>query len=159
MPIQVGETLPSVDLHEGTPKDKVNILDLFKGKTGVLFGVPGAFTPGCSKSHLPGYIEDFQKFKDKGVDIIVCVSVNDAFVMTAWGENTGAGGKVRMLADPTGEFVKAIDLAFDATPVLGNVRSKRYSMIIKDGIVQTVNVEPDSTGLCTSLSGELLKQL
>ena len=158
MPIKIGDSLPSVELHEG-PKTKVNIKELFAGKKGVLFAVPGAFTPYCSQTHLPGYVEDYEKIKAKGVDIIVCVSVNDAFVMEAWGESKGATGRIRMLADPAGEFTKAIDLGFDATAVLGNLRSKRYSMIVEDGVVTALNMEPDNVGLGCSLSNNLLSQL
>ncbi|XP_065177154.1 peroxiredoxin-5, mitochondrial-like [Sycon ciliatum] len=159
MPIQVGDKLPSVSLHEGSPKGTVNIADLFKGKKGVLFAVPGAFTPGCSKTHLPGYVTDIEKYNAKGVEVIACVSVNDAFVMAAWGEAHGAAGKVRMLADTTGELTKAMEMDFDATPFLGGIRSKRYSMVIEDGVVKTINVEPDGTGLTCSLSNTILSQL
>lgn len=159
MPIKVGDKLPSVELAEGTPNGKVNIADLFKGKKGVIFAVPGAFTPGCSKTHLPGFVNDVDALKSKGVEVVACVSVNDPFVMAAWGENMKAEGKIRMLADTGCEFTKAIDLELDATPFLGNVRSKRYSMIVDDGVVTKLNVEPDGTGLTCSLSTELLKQL
>jgi len=157
--VQVGDSLPSVELHEGNPKTKVNIRELFAGKKGVLFAVPGAFTPSCSQTHLPGYVEDYDQIKAKGVDVIACVSVNDAFVMEAWGESQGAKGKIRMLADTTGEFTKAIDLGFDATAALGNLRSKRYSMIVNDGVVTGLNVEPDNVGLTCTLSNSLLNQL
>ncbi|XP_003384607.1 PREDICTED: peroxiredoxin-5, mitochondrial-like [Amphimedon queenslandica] len=158
MPIQVGQTLPSIELHEGTPKDKVNILELFKGKKGILFAVPGAFTPGCSQTHLPGYVNDYLKLKAKGFEVIACVSVNDAFVMSAWGIERKATGKIRMLADPAGEFTKAVDLGFDATPALGNIRSKRYAMTIEDGVVKSVAIEPDATGLTVSLSCSILNE-
>lgn len=159
MSIKVGDKLPSIDLFENSPGGKVNAAELFAGKKGVLFAVPGAFTPGCSKTHLPGYVADFDKMASKGVDLVVCVSVNDPFVMAAWGEAHSATGKVRMLADTTAAFTKAVGMDFDATPVLGNVRSKRYSMVIEDGVVRHVNVEPDNTGLSCSLSNALLSQL
>ena len=159
MPIKEGEKLPSVDLCEGSPGDKVNVAELFAGKKGILFAVPGAFTPGCSKTHLPGYVQDVEKYQAKGVEVIACVSVNDPFVMGAWGEAHSAGGKVRMLADPRAEFTKAIDMELDATGILGNIRSKRYSLIIEDGVVKSVNVEPSGTGLTCSLSNVLLSQL
>ncbi|XP_028393514.1 peroxiredoxin-5, mitochondrial-like [Dendronephthya gigantea] len=159
MPIKVGDKLPSIDVHEGTPGDVVNVAELFKGKKGVLFAVPGAFTPGCSKTHLPGYVSDFDKIKAKGVEVIACLSVNDAFVMSAWGEQQKADGKVRMLADTKGDFTKAIEMDFDATPFLGNHRSKRYSMVVEDGTVTALNVEPDGKGLTCSLSNNILKQI
>lgn len=159
MPIKVGDALPSVQLHEGSPKTTVNVRELFAGKKGVLFAVPGAFTPGCHKTHLPGYIADFDKLVAKGVEVVACVSVNDAFVMAAWGESSGAAGKIRMLADTNGEFTKAIDLEVDLTKAFGNVRSKRYSMVVEDGVVKALNVEPDGTGLTCSLSNTLYSQL
>eukprot|EP00118_Oscarella_pearsei_P028738 m.2809 g.2809 ORF g.2809 m.2809 type:complete len:182 (+) comp8913_c0_seq1:25-570(+) len=159
MSIKVGDKLPSVNLHEGTPGCSVNIADLFAKKKGILFAVPGAFTPGCSKTHLPGYVSDYEKMKGKGVDIIVCVSVNDAFVMSAWGEASNTPGKIRMLADTTAEFTKKIGMDFDAFAFLGSARSKRYSMVIEDGTVKTLNVEPDGKGLTCSLSNEILSQL
>lgn len=159
MPIKVGDKLPSVQVMEGTPNGKVNIAELFAGKKGVLFAVPGAFTPGCSKTHLPGYVDDFDKFKAKGVEVLACVSVNDPFVMAAWGEAHKCEGKIRMLADTAGEFTKAVDLELDATPFLGNVRSKRYSMLIEDGVVKQLQLEPDGTGLSCSLANNLLSLL
>jgi 2-Cys peroxiredoxin 5 len=158
MSIQEGDKLPSVEVHESSPGDKVNIADLFAGKKGVLFAVPGAFTPGCSKTHLPGYVQDADAIKAKGIDVVACVAVNDAFVMQAWGESQGAQGKVRMLADPAGEFTKAVGLDVNAA-ALGGLRSKRYSMIIDDGVVKSLNVEPDGFGLTCSLSKPLLEQL
>ncbi|XP_030009587.1 peroxiredoxin-5, mitochondrial isoform X2 [Sphaeramia orbicularis] len=106
MPIQVGEHLPAVEVQEGEPGNKVAMDQLFKGKKGVLFAVPGAFTPGCSKTHLPGFVQQAEELKTKGVEELACISVNDAFVMASWGKDQGADGKVRMLADPTGAFTK-----------------------------------------------------
>lgn len=137
----------------------MDIADLFKGKKGIIFAVPGAFTPGCSKTHLPGYIQDYDKLKQKGVDLIACVSVNDAFVMAAWGEEHKASGKVRMLADTTAAFTKEMGMEFDMTEVLGGIRSKRYSLVVKDDVVQAINVEPDGKGLTCSLSNVILDQL
>jgi peroxiredoxin 5 len=156
--IQTGDALPSFDLQENTPATKHNTAELFKGKRGVLFAVPGAFTPGCSKTHLPGYVNDSDALRAKGVDLVVCVSVNDAFVMKAWGDAHGAEGKVLMLADPDASFTKALGLDVNAG-ALGGVRSKRYSMIIDDGVVTALNVEPDGFGLTCSLSGGVLGQL
>ncbi|XP_065845146.1 peroxiredoxin-5, mitochondrial-like [Oscarella lobularis] len=159
MAINIGDRLPSINVFEDTPATKVNLAELFSGKKGILFAVPGAFTPGCSKTHLPGYVQDFDKIKAKGVEVIACISVNDPFVMAAWGENQKAGGKVRMLADTTGEFTKKIGMDLDLAAFLGNVRSKRYSMVIDDGVVTALNVEPDGKGLTCSLSNEILSQL
>ncbi|XP_078344910.1 peroxiredoxin-5, mitochondrial-like [Oculina patagonica] len=159
MPIKVGDSLPSVQVMESTPNDKVNVASLFAGKKGVLFAVPGAFTPGCTKTHLPGYVADFDKLKEKGVEVVACISVNDPFVMAAWGEAHKCEGKIRMLADTKGEFTKAVDMELDATPFLGNVRSKRYAMVVEDGVVKKLNVEPDGTGLSCTLSTNIFSLL
>lgn len=158
MTIQVGDKLPSIKLTEGTPGNSVDVAELFAGKKGVLFAVPGAFTPGCSKTHLPGYIENAEKFKAKGVDVVACVAVNDAFVMNAWGEAQGAAGKVRMLADAGAEFTRAVGLQVEAKG-LGGTRSKRYSMVVEDGVVTALNVEPDGFGLTCSLAPALIDQV
>ncbi|XP_013778714.1 peroxiredoxin-5, mitochondrial-like [Limulus polyphemus] len=159
MPIKVGDKLPSICLCENNPDNKVDIAKLFAGKRGVLFAVPGAFTPGCSKTHLPGYVEKFEKLKEKGIEIVACVSVNDPFVMEAWGKNHQAENKIRMLADPAAEFTKALEMEVDLTGPLGNIRSKRYSMVIENGIVKHLNVEPDGTGLTCSLADGIISQL
>lgn len=162
MPIQVGDHLPAVEVQEGEPGNKVSMDQLFKGKKGVLFAVPGAFTPGCSKTHLPGFVQQAGDLRSKGIQEVACISVNDAFVMAAWGKEHGAGDKVRMLADPTGAFTKAVDLLLDSeqiVQVLGNKRSKRYSMLIDNGVVQKINVEPDGTGLTCSLASNILSEL
>merc|ERR1712024_199357 len=155
-PIQAGDAIPNVDLFEGAPDKKVNIADeCSKGKN-IIFGVPGAFTPGCSKTHLPGYVAKADELKGKGVSQIFCVAVNDPFVMGAWGENQKAAGKVRMLADTCGGLTKALDLELDLSKVLGNVRCKRFSILVEDGKAIKVNIEPDGTGLTCSLAEELL---
>ncbi|XP_037125385.1 peroxiredoxin-5, mitochondrial [Syngnathus acus] len=162
MPIKVGDSLPAVQVHEGEPGKKVAMDQLFKGKKGILFAVPGAFTPGCSKTHLPGYVQQAAELKDKGIQELACVSVNDAFVMAAWGKEHGADGKIRMLADPTGEFTKAVDLLLDSDQImqaLGNKRSKRYAMVVEDGVVTKINVEPDGTGLTCSLAPSIVSAL
>lgn len=162
MPIQVGDPLPAVEVQEGEPGNKVAMDQLFKGKTGILFAVPGAFTPGCSKTHLPGFVQQADDLKGKGVQVIACISVNDAFVMAAWGKEHGADGKIRMLADPTGAFTKEVDLLLDSeqiVQVLGNKRSKRYAMLVEDAVVKKINVEPDGTGLTCSLASSILSEL
>jgi 2-Cys peroxiredoxin 5 len=158
MPIAVGDVVPSATLHEGTPRNHVDPAELFATGRTVLFAVPGAFTPGCSKTHLPGYIADFEKFAAKGVDRVVCLSVNDAFVMAAWGEAQGATGKIRMLADPLGEFTRMLGLDVDAA-ALGGLRSKRYAMVIDNGRVSRLELEPDGFGLTCSLAPSLLETL
>jgi 2-Cys peroxiredoxin 5 len=156
---KVGDTLPDVTVHEGDPHGEVKIRDLFKGKKGILIGVPGAYTPGCSKTHLPGYVNDFDKLQAAGAEVIACVAVNDAFVMEAWGEANGTKGKVHMLADYKAELTKALGLDIDMSSKLGNVRSKRFSAVIEDNVIKTLNVEPDGTGLSCSLSVPILEQL
>ncbi|XP_041352984.1 peroxiredoxin-5, mitochondrial-like [Gigantopelta aegis] len=145
--IKVGEPLPDVDLYEGTPTNKVNIRQLYKGKRGVLFSVVGAFTPGCTQSHLPEYLSVSSKFVDEGYDLITCVSVNDPFVMSAWGQSLKAEGKIRMLADPRCEFTKALGMELDCTKLLGGWRSRRYSVVVDDGVIRQIIEDPDNTGL------------
>lgn len=152
--IKEGDKVPSIDLFEDSPANKVNIADLCAGKKVILFAVPGAFTPGCSKTHLPGYVEKASELKSSGATEIVCVSVNDPFVMSAWGKQHEASGKVRMLADPAAAFTKALDLGADLPP-LGGLRSKRYSMVVENGVVKSLNVEPDGTGLSCSLADKI----
>ncbi len=156
--IKVGEHLPSFELQEGTPSTVHNMAELFKGKKGIIFAVPGAFTPGCSKVHLPGYIQDVEAMREKGVELIVCIAVNDAFVMSAWGEVSGVEDKILMLADPAASFTKAIGLDVNAG-ALGGTRSKRYSMIINDGVVSQLNLEPDGFGITCSTATNILDQL
>jgi len=159
MPIKVGESIPAVDLFEGTPANKVDLAALSTGKKVLVFGVPGAFTPGCSKSHLPGYVERESAIKGKGINEIVCLSVNDPYVMAAWGEAHKADGKVRLLADPRAELTKKLGLEIDMTDKLGTVRSKRYAMLVADGKVEKLEVEPDGTGLSCSLAQNFIEKL
>ena len=155
-PVAVGDQVPSVTLFEDSPGGKVELASLCAGKKVVIFGVPGAFTPGCSKTHLPGYVAAAEAMKAKGVEEIVCVSVNDPFVMEAWGKDQGAAGKVRMLADTCGDLTKALELELDLSAVLGSIRSKRFSMLVEDGKVTKLNVEPDGTGLTCSLAESIV---
>ena len=158
MSIQVGDRLPPLNLQEGTPRKIHNMGTLFTGKKGVIFAVPGAFTPGCSLTHLPSYITSADELKAQGVDLIVCISVNDAFVMSAWGKAQGVNDKILMLADPDASYTKAIGLEVEAGS-LGGMRSKRYSMVIEDGVVTKLNVEPDSFGISCSLATHILNNL
>ncbi len=148
--IKVGDVLPSVTLQEYSEVEgngcsigpnPVQVREAAAGKTIVIFGLPGAFTPTCSAKHVPGYVQKFDELKKAGVDEIWCVSVNDAFVMGAWARDQKAGGKVRMLADGSAEFAKATGLTLDLTGKGMGLRSTRYSMLVKDGKVATLNVE------------------
>ena len=143
MAIQVGEKIPDVTLKTMTPEGVKDITtrEIFSGKRVVLFAVPGAFTPLCSAKHLPGFIEKADEIKARGVDTIACVSVNDVFVMGAWGADRGAGDKVLILADGSADFSKAIGLDFDASNFGMGVRSQRYAVVVEDGVVKTLAVE------------------
>jgi peroxiredoxin len=143
MTIKVGDKLPAATLTAGTSEGPrpMSTDDIFKGKKVALFAVPGAFTPTCSAKHLPGFKEHVADFKAKGVDTIACLSVNDAFVMKAWGESQGVGDDILMLADGSGDFTKAVGLEMDASRFGMGQRSQRYSMIVEDGVVKELNVE------------------
>lgn len=143
MAIKEGDKIPAGKLRHMTaegPKD-ITTDELFGGKTVVVFGLPGAFTPTCSAKHLPGYVEKAAELKGKGVDAIACVSVNDAFVMDAWGKSQNVGDKVQMLADGNGDFAKSMGLDSDFSPYGMGLRSKRFAMIVKDGTVSALAVE------------------
>ena len=157
MAIKAGEKMPSGTFKTKT-KDGIQDLttdQLFKGKTVVLFSVPGAFTPTCDAKHLPGYIDKAAAIKAKGVDTIAVTAVNDVFVMNQWSKSTGADGKIEFLADGNGEFAKAIDMAFDGSGAGLGTRSKRYSMLVDDGVVKSVNIE-DAPGKCDISGGQTL---
>ena len=143
MTIKVGDKVPAVNFRVLTaegPKELTSD-ELFKGKKVAFFAVPGAFTPTCSQRHLPGYVGKAAALKAKGVDTIACVSVNDAFVMGAWGKDQKTDGKVTMLADGSGDFTRAVDLELDATRNGLGKRSQRYSMLVDDGVVKALHVE------------------
>ena len=140
MAIQEGEKIPSVKVKATDMKD-VTTDELFGGKKVVLFAVPGAFTPTCSNQHLPGFIEKADEIRAKGVDDIICMSVNDAFVMDAWGKERGVGDKVRMIADGNGDLAKALGLDFDGTGVGFGHRCQRFAAIVEDGVVKKLAVE------------------
>ena len=143
MTIKVGDKVPSVKLKHMTPEGVKDITtdELFKGKKVVLFALPGAFTPTCSAKHVPSFVQNESELKKKGIDTIACLSVNDAFVMGAWGKDQKADGKVLMLADGNGDFTRAVGLELDATANGLGKRSKRYAMVVDDGVVKTLNVE------------------
>lgn len=160
MTIKVGDKIPSATLMEmkdGSPKP-VKTDELFAGKKVVMFALPGAFTPTCSAKHLPGFVQHVDDMKAKGVDVIACLSVNDAFVMGAWGKSQSADGKVVMLADGNGEFTKALGLEMDATKFGMGTRSQRYSMVVDNGIVKQLNVE-EPGAFSVSSAEHVLKQL
>jgi peroxiredoxin len=143
MALKSGDKIPPVTLKQATaegPKD-VTTSELFGGKKVVLFALPGAFTPTCSAKHLPGFVEKAAEIKARGVDSIVCLSVNDAFVMGAWAKDQKVGDKVKMVADGGAEFTKAMGLDFDASKFGMGVRSQRYAAIIEDGVIRKLSVE------------------
>jgi peroxiredoxin len=144
MAIKVGDKFPSVTLRHQTAEgvQAVSSDDYFKGRTVAIFGLPGAYTRTCSSRHLPGYVANSEALKAKGIEEVACVSVNDAFVMGAWGKEHGAPGKVTMLGDGSCELTQAIGLTVDRTEAGMGIRSQRYSMVIKDGVVSELNVEP-----------------
>ena len=143
MAVKVGDRVPSVTLHHLTPEGMKSVSsdEFFKGKKVALFALPGAYTRTCSSRHLPGYVQNAEALKAKGVDTIACLSVNDAFVMDAWGKEHGAEGKVVMLGDGSCEFTKAMGLTVDRISAGMGIRSQRYSMIVNDGVVEQLNVE------------------
>jgi glutaredoxin/glutathione-dependent peroxiredoxin len=143
MPIQPGDAFPEATFTRMTEKGPapVSTAELFAGKKVVLFSVPGAFTPTCSTKHLPGFIQEADALKAKGVDLIACMAVNDAFVMDAWGQAHGATGKVLMLADGNGDVTRRLGLESDFSQYGMGRRSRRFSMILQDGRVEQLNVE------------------
>jgi peroxiredoxin len=161
MAIMVGDKLPNATFRVMTaegPKPKTTD-DIFKGKKVALFAVPGAFTPTCNNLHMPSFLSNVAGFKAKGVDSIAVTGVNDVFVMEAWKKATGAEGKIDFLADGNGEFAKAIGMDFDGAAAGLGTRSKRYSMLVEDGMVKQLNVE-DAPGKCEISGGQaLLAQL
>jgi peroxiredoxin len=161
MTINVGDRIPSVALKQLTPEGVKEVAtdEIFRGKRIVLIAVPGAFTPACSQRHLPGYVERSADIKAKGIDEIACVAVNDAFVMGAWGRDQKAEGKVRMLADGSGDFTRALGLELDLSKGGLGIRSKRYSMLVDDGVVKSLNVEQQPGQVDVSGAEAMLKAL
>jgi peroxiredoxin len=161
MAINVGDRIPEATLMKMTDKgpQPVKTGELFKGRKVVVFALPGAFTPTCSNQHLPGFIKSSGDIKGKGVDEIVCLSVNDAFVMDAWGKQQGAGSDVTMLGDGNGDFTKALGLDFDGSGFGMGTRSLRYSMLVDDGVVKSLNKEPNPGEAKVSGAETMLQQL
>ena len=143
MAIQIGDKLPAVDVRHKTEGnvETINIADLCSGKKVVLFALPGAFTPTCSASHLPGYVVASDELFANGIDLIICLSVNDAHVMQAWGEQQNVNDRVMMIADGSAHFTKAIGLEEDRDVTGMGIRSQRYAMVINDNVVESLNVE------------------
>ncbi|MBU6166858.1 MAG: peroxiredoxin [Alphaproteobacteria bacterium] len=160
MSINVGDTIPAMTLIKATADGPAPLAtaDLFGGRTVALFSVPGAFTPTCSARHLPGYVDNAEAMAARGVDEIVCVSVNDAFVMAAWGKSAGVDGKVTMIADGNGDFSRALGLTFDGSSFGMGLRGQRFSMIVRDGVVAELNIEPPGA-FGVSSAEHLLAQL
>lgn len=162
--IAVSQTVPSATLFESTEfgeacpvsPGQVNVGEALKGKRVVIFGLPGAYTPTCSAKHVPGYVEQLGALKAKGVDEVWCISVNDGYVMAAWGKELGAIGKVRMLGDGQAELTKKLGLDVEL-PGMG-VRTKRFSMLVESGVVKALNVEAPGK-FEVSDAGTMLKQL
>ena len=144
MTIQVGDKIPSVTLAHmaGEGPAAIGTEEIFSGKKVVLFALPGAYTPTCSARHVPGFVEKAEAIKAKGVDTIACLSVNDAFVMGAWGRDQGVGDKVAMLADGSADFTKEVGLVLDLSERGFGLRSERYAMVVEDGVVKALHVEP-----------------
>jgi peroxiredoxin len=150
MTIKVGDRLPAGTLSEyvevetagcSIGPNEFKIEDLTRGRKVAIFGLPGAFTPTCSAKHVPSYLQSLDKLKAKGIADVLCMSVNDAFVMGAWGRDQKAGGKVRMMADGSGQYTKALGLEFDLTAKGLGMRCQRFSMLVDDGVVKQLNVE------------------
>ena len=161
MTIKVGDKIPSATLVKATDGGPAPITteELFGGRTVALFSVPGAFTPTCSAKHLPGFVNNADALKAKGVDEIVCIAVNDAFVMGAWGKSAERGGdKVTMLADGNGDFAEALGLTMDGSKFGMGKRGQRFSLIAKDGVVTELNIE-DPGAFAVSSAEHMLSQL
>jgi glutaredoxin/glutathione-dependent peroxiredoxin len=160
MTIKIGDKLPQIEFSSPGADGpvKLSTIDVFKGKRVVLVAVPGAFTPTCDAMHLPGYVMDHDAIKAKGIDTIACTSVNDVFVMKAWSKASQADGKVLMLADGNGTFAKAVGLSFDLAVAGMGERSRRYSMLVEDGVVKTLNIE-EKGGVTVSGSETILTQI
>lgn len=160
MTISVGDKLPEATFKTMTADGgkSLTTADVFSGKTVVLFGVPGAFTPTCSNNHLPGYLENHDAILARGVDTIAVIAVNDQFVMGAWANFTGGEGKLLYLADGNGDFIRAAGLQADMSEFAMGTRSKRFSMIVKDGVVTALNIET-GPGVNESGAARILEQL
>jgi peroxiredoxin len=160
MTIAIGDKLPQIDFltMTGDGQQKVSTDVIFSGRKVVLFAVPGAFTPTCSVNHLPGYLNNTDAIRAKGVDTIACITVNDVYVVDAWAKHAGVDGRIVMLADGNGDFARAVGLNRDFSAAGMGERSKRYSMIVENGVVKVLNVE-DKPGVNVSGAETILEQL
>jgi len=161
MPISAGDKLPEATFKVMTADgpDSMTTADVFAGRKVVAFAVPGAFTPTCHARHVPSYLDNLDALKEKGIEQVVCISVNDPFVMAAWEKATGVDGKLLFLADGNAEFTKAIGYEFDASGAGLGLRSRRYAMMVNDGVVEWIDAE-ESPGTVERTSAEvLLKEL
>lgn len=161
MTVKAGDKIPQATLMHMSDAGPAPIStdELFSGKTVAMFALPGAFTPTCSNQHLPGFIEKSEELRAAGVDTIVCLSVNDAFVMDAWGKQQNATGKVMMVGDGNGELTEKLGLTMDGTGFGMGTRSLRYSMIVRDGVIETLNLEGNPGQAVDSGAENLLSQL
>ena len=159
MTIKAGDNVPAATMHEmGTDgPTKVSSSDLFSGKKVLMFGLPGAFTPTCSAHHLPGYVRFSGELKAKGIDEIVCFSVNDAFVMGAWGVDQGVDGKVRMIGDGSADFTHAAGLELDRISGGMGIRCQRFAMVVDDGKVVSIDIEPSGKFEISSAESQLAR--
>lgn len=161
MAIKVGDKVPAgkFTVMKADGPGALTTDELFKGKKVVMFSLPGAFTPTCSKQHLPGFVQQADAIKKKGVQTVACLSVNDVFVMDAWGKASGADGKVVMLADGNAEYTKALGLELDATGFGMGIRGQRFAMVVEDGKVTVLEVEPAASGCTVSSASGIMSKL
>jgi peroxiredoxin len=161
MTIKLGDKLPPVTLRQVTPAGpkEVTTESFFGGRKVVLFAVPGAFTPTCSQRHMPGYVERAADLRAKGIDEVACVAVNDAAVLTAWARDQKSEGKVTLLADGSGDFTRALGLELDLSKMGLGIRSQRYSMLVENGLVRSLNLEPAPGQVDGSGAEAMLKSL
>lgn len=159
MAIQAGDKIPAATVFEMTDDGPqgLDTNDLFAGKTVVMFGIPGAYTPTCTAQHLPGYVAQADAFAAKGVDEIFCFALNDPFVMKAWADHVGTEGKVRMIADGNGELTKNMDLEFDISAAGLGVRNHRFAMVVEDGTIKSIDVEAPGAFEISSAEAQLAK--
>ncbi|KAH3681057.1 hypothetical protein WICPIJ_007971 [Wickerhamomyces pijperi] len=157
--LQIGEEVPSTVFKHNSPGNAVVLAEQIATGRNIIVGVPGAFSPACSASHVPGYIKLVDQFKAKGIDQIFIVGVNDPFVFKAWSDAIEGSDKVTFLADPKAEFVQESELAVDATEIFGGIRSTRFALVTKDGKVEQQFAEPDHFGISISAADKVLEQL
>ena len=158
MTLSIGDRLPEASFNVMTSNgpESRSTTEVFAGRRVMLFGVPGAFTPACHRNHMPGYLEHFDKFLKMGIEAVACVAVNDIFVLNHWAETSGAAGKIEMLSDGSAEFVRAAGLELDLTARGFGVRSQRFAMLVEDGVVQALKIEPVAGEVSESAAENML---